>query len=50
MSTGKTTSKTIYIFVTASILAILVLAYLFRPPLDKRVQRRPRVTEQLNQH
>jgi uncharacterized membrane protein len=39
MSIQKTTSKTIYIFVTASILAIMALAYLFRPPLDKRVRR-----------
>lgn len=41
MSTRKTTSKTIYIFVLASILGILVLAYLFRPPLalDKRSRR-----------
>lgn len=41
MSTSKTTSKTIYIFVVASILAILALAYLFRPPLDN-VKRRAR--------
>jgi hypothetical protein len=43
MSTRRTTSKTIYIFVTASILAILALAYLFMPPIDsiKRPRRDP---------
>jgi hypothetical protein len=48
MSTSKTTSKTIYIFVVASILAILVLAYLFRPPLDnvKRARPAPQSSEQ----
>jgi hypothetical protein len=43
MSTRKTTSKAIYIFVSASILAILALAYLFRPPFDshRRARRSP---------
>lgn len=47
MPTSKTTSKTIYIFVVASILAILALAYLFRPPLDnvKRTRRAPQTQE-----
>lgn len=37
----KTSSKTIFIFVVASIIALLALAWMFRPPLKKKSTPQP---------